>query len=196
MDNYKFEKGETMSADKYSAEKLKEFWLYVIEKGLINKQTATSRKIAAEKVLATLDQSERQDLRSLDRDHAFTRFQNIDGKRYNPSSLSVYRSRFNSALDDFLQYSQSPSAFKPNVSRGDKSSGKTTKNRVKESKGDALMTSIPPESQTISDNLTLPIPLRLGVVVKIFGLPSDLTDEEAKKIAGVVSAYAISVKGS
>lgn len=196
MDNYKFEKGETMSADKYSAEKLKEFWLYVIEKGLINKQTATSRKIAAEKVLATLDQSERQDLRSLDRDHAFTRFQNIDGKRYNPSSLSVYRSRFNSALDDFLQYSQNPSAFKPNVSRGDKSSGKTTKNRVKESKGDALMTSVPPESQTISDNLTLPIPLRLGVVVKIFGLPSDLTDEEAKKIAGVVSAYAISVKGS
>lgn len=189
-----------MSADKFSAAKLSEFWNYVIEKGLMNKQTAISRKTASQKVLELLDEAERQDLRSLDREHAFVRFQNIAGKRYSPGSLTVYRSRFNASLDDFLSYAANPSGFKPNASKSNgkaKSEGaKQSKKRAASAEQESLSTHPTLDSATSSDNLTLPIPLRPGVVVKIFGLPSDLSEDEAKKISGVVSAYAYAVKGS
>ncbi len=189
-----------MSADKFSAAKLSEFWDYVIEKGLMNKETATSRKIASQKVLELLDEAERQDLRALDREHAFLRFQNIAGKRYSPSSLTVYRSRFNASLEDFLSYVSNPSGFKPSAG---KSSSKVKSESAKPTRKRAPVVEkedspLPPQLDlpTTTDNLTLPIPLRPGVVVKIFGLPSDLSEDEAKKISGVVSAYAYSVKGS
>lgn len=191
-----------MSADKYSAAKLSEFWDYVIEKGLMNKETATSRKTASQKILESLDDAERQDLRALDREHAFLRFQNIAGKRYSPSSLTVYRSRFYASLDDFLSYVANPSGFKPNTA---KSNGKTKSEGAKQTKRRPTVAekeSAPTHHQptvdltTSADNLTLPIPLRPGVAVKIFGLPADLSVDEAKKICGVVSAYAYSVTGS
>lgn len=189
-----------MSADKFSAIKLGEFWDYVIEKGLMNKQTAISRKTASQKVLELLDESERQDLRALDREHAFVRFQNIAGKRYSPSSLTVYRSRFNASLDYFLSYAANPSGFKPNTPKSNgKVKGEGTKQnskRLASAEKESLSTQSTLDSSTSSDNLTLPIPLRPGVVVKIFGLPSDLSEDEAKKISGVVSAYAYAVKGS
>lgn len=189
-----------MSADKYSATKLSEFWDYVIEKGLMNKETATSRKTASQKVLESLDEAERQDLRALDREHAFLRFQNIAGKRYSPSSLTVYRSRFYASLDDFLSYVANPSGFKPNTAKSNgkaKSDGiKQTKRRPTVTEKESAPTQPTLDLTTSSDNLTLPIPLRPGVAVKIFGLPSDLSVDEAKKICGVVSAYAYSVTGS
>lgn len=192
---------DMMSADKFSAVKLNEFWEYVIEKGLMNKQTAISRKTASQKVLELLDESERQDLRALDREHAFVRFQNIAGKRYSPSSLTVYRSRFNASLDDFLSYAANPSGFKSNTTKSNgKVRGEGTKQNAKRVAASAEKESSSTQStldlSPSSDNLTLPIPLRPGVVVKIFGLPSDLSEDEAKKISGVVSAYAYPVKGS
>lgn len=189
-----------MSADKFSAAKLSEFWDYVIEKGLMNKETANSRKTASQKVLESLDEAERQDLRALDREHAFLRFQNISGKRYSPSSLTVYRSRFNASLDDFLSYVANPPGFKPNTAKSNgkaKSEGaKQNRKRSAATEKENIPTPTAPDLATSSDNLTLPIPLRPGVVVKIFGLPSDLSEDEAKKISGVVSAYAYSVNGS
>jgi transcriptional regulator with XRE-family HTH domain len=41
------------------------------------------------------------------------------------------------------------------------------------------------------DELTLPIPLRPGAVVKITGLPYNLTKSEAQKIANIVIAHAM-----
>lgn len=189
-----------MSSDKYSAAKLSEFWDYVIDKGLMNKETAMSRKTASQKILESLAEAERQDLRALDREHAFQRFQNIAGKRYSPSSLTVYRSRFYASLDDFLSYADNPSGFKPNISKTNtkaKNEGvKQNKKRSATMEKEVSHTQPIHDSLASSDNLTLPIPLRPGVAVKIFGLPSDLSVDEAKKICGVVSAYAFLVKGS
>lgn len=182
-----------MSVDRYSAHKFVEFWGYVIAKGLMNRETATSRKIAAQKVLAIASEEERQDLRSLDRDGVFVRFENLEGKKYSPQSLRVYRSRFNTALDDFIKWSENPSgSFKspPRVKPStDKKSGKPKK-------PDSQPRALPSVAENVlgTENLTLPIPIRAGVVVKIFGLPVDLATEEAEKIAGVIKAYA--VKGS
>lgn len=40
-------------------------------------------------------------------------------------------------------------------------------------------------------NAIVPVPLRPGVTVEIRGLPSDLTDGEAKRIANIVLAYGV-----
>jgi hypothetical protein len=37
----------------------------------------------------------------------------------------------------------------------------------------------------------IPIPIREGTMVRIFGVPGNLTQEEAKKIAAVIQAYAV-----
>lgn len=188
-----------MSADKYSVSKLAEFWDYVIQKGLMKKNTAVSRKLASLKVLDALDASEKQDLRTLDREAVFTRFENISGKQYSPESLTVYRSRFNTGLNEFLKYLDSPSDYRPGrVKTNGKPKKETIRPRKTTEREKQVATRRESENQESNlpiENLTLPIPLRQGVVVKIFGLPSDLSEDEAKKISGIISAYAFSLKG-
>lgn len=187
-----------MSADQFSADKFEGFCDYIIEKNLMSPETARARKVSALKILAVLDAAERQDLRALDRDLAFHRFQNRSGSTYTPSSLGVYRSRFNSALDDFLRYVGNPSGFRPNSMKSQvttKSDGPGPKKALKKNPPnpntlelpDGAPLPLPPPT----DSLMLPIPIRQGVVVKIFGIPHDLTAEEAKKIATIVTGYAL-----
>ena len=191
-----------MSADKYSAKRFEEFCSYVIEKNLMNRETASSRKVSSLKILGALDESDRQDLRTLDRELAFNRFQNKSGKAYTPSSLGVYRSRFNGALDDFISFQDNPSAFRPNTPRSNGKKKDDAAKPKKTKKVSANVTTVATaslqmaESTSGQENLTLPIPLRPGIVVKIFGLPSNLTVEEAKKIATIVSGYAMSTNSS
>ena len=52
----------------------------------------------------------------------------------------------------------------------------------------------PEKSEEISksfDSPIFPIPIRNGQIVRIAGLPHDLTETEAKRIAAVISALAI-----
>lgn len=39
--------------------------------------------------------------------------------------------------------------------------------------------------------LNVPVPLREGVTVKIRGLPADLTEAEASRLADIMKAYAV-----
>jgi len=49
----------------------------------------------------------------------------------------------------------------------------------------------PQERDAVDVNtVTLPIPIRRDLIVKLIGVPHDLTPQEAKKIANVVSAMA------
>lgn len=178
---------------KYSYDALMQFMDWVIDKGLLNKQTASSRKTAAQKVLEVLDAAEREDLRELDPEAAFTRFQNINSAKYTPDSLKVYRSRFIAALEAFLAHSDDPSSFKATSARKQNGSSgtKKPKNSAPQKKSTpASAPSAPSLFDTASDgHLTLPIPLRPGLLVKIFGLPADLSEDESSKICAVVKAY-------
>lgn len=185
----------------YSADDLENYLAWIGSKNLMNKDTLSARKVASTKVLAVLDAAERQDLRQLDRNQVFTRFQNASNNAYNPSSLNVYRSRFNSALDDFLTHHADRSSYKaagPRVKNGDSTVKPpkiaTISQRPKVATvavGGSLAGGSVQASAATSEGLTLPIPLRPGVVVKIFGLPQDLTVAEAKKVCAVVTAYAV-----
>lgn len=182
--------------EKYSEGELLKFMDYLGDKGIIKPATAKSRKIAAGKILSALDGHEKHDLRNLDREQAFTRFTNKSGKEFTPDSLTAYKSRFFSALDDFLRWVENPAAFKSSVSQ------RNTRNSNEQStlpkSGIKILKTITPPQVSSNTNphegglsIIFPIPIREGVVVKIHNLPLDLTRVEAERISAVIKALAV-----
>lgn len=184
--------------DDYSRDALLDFLDYASEKGLMNPNTASSRKATAASMLSILEEAEVRDVRLLDVEDIYRRFANIHGRKYSPDSLRVYKSRLKNAIDDFVRYTGDPAAFKPATSgkgakrqtapKSDAANGTSTKMPP------AVRTAVPevyernPTLQTIS----IPIPLRGTCVVTISGVPMDLTEQEAKRIANVIVALASS----
>lgn len=187
-------------ADKdYSLLALNEFIDYLANKHLLNKNTAQSRKGAANKILGVLDEQEASDLRKIDLDLVFTRFANKAGKDYKPDSLMVYRSRLSSALNDFFSYVENPAQFRPAVkSNGTGSTKKPVKNiRRTDVRPDEIKPAMDFQSshQTAQSSapgsVNVPVPLREGLTVQITGLPADLTEAEASRLAAIIKAYAM-----
>lgn len=188
-----------MSTASYSSENLERFLMMAADKGLINKNTALAIRNATNKVLAVLEDHERIDVRSIDRDRVFQRFQNLNGMKYSPESLASYRSRFTTALDEFVAYTSNPSAYKPQGRKSAALKKPSKAIQVRAMKGKSkiftqehsasmqLSTSAP----SSSESLMIPIPIREGALVRVFGLPTDLTVDEAKKISAVIQAYAV-----
>lgn len=173
---------------------LLKFLDYLSDKGLLKQQTAASRKAVVNKVFETLDDEDRANVLALDLDDVMNRFINKVGNKYSPGSLQTYKSRLNSTLDDFQAYKENPMGFRPSVvsrsSRRNKSA--TTEDPVtaqSNSLAPAIHQSTTMARPTMPSADILPIPLRDGLVVRIQGLPHDLTLSEAKKIATVVQAF-------
>ena len=160
------------------------------QKGLIPPSTASARKASANKVLAILSEDEAVDVTLLELDNLFTRFGHLHKSDYSPESLQTYVSRTRTAIDDFKRFCDEPLNFRP------KSSGSL---RLKAGNGKPR-TSAPPVSEVgarlidpVSTHAVqvLPISIRPDLVVKIAGLPHDLTRAEAQRIANIVLAHAI-----
>lgn len=187
-----------MSTD-YSEQALSTFLDWLGDKGLVKQATAKSRKIAALKILSALDGHEKIDLRSLDRDATFQRFVNKLGSDFTPDSLVTYKSRFTSALEDFLRYKENPAGFKPGLSsrsaRKTKGSSDTgRKPSISSKTKNSHSTDINQQQQHTTVDISkfvFPIPLRDGVVVQIHNIPSNLTAAEAERISAVIKALAI-----
>jgi hypothetical protein len=179
---------------RYSEEQLSSFLDYTVQKGLLNESTGKSRKIAAQRILAVLDDQEKQDLRAIDVEAVFQRFANKNGREFTPDSLSSYKSRFKSALDDFFRYVSNPTSFRPSTTvrslrkadgNGDVPSRPRSRSRPSEKVQDVSRGFAPPVG------VVFPIPLRSNLVVQIHGLPADLTEAEADRIAAVIKALAV-----
>lgn len=183
-----------MSTD-YSKHALLDFMDYLSRKGLMNPTTARARKAASKALLDIMDDSEVQDLRTIDIDDVVTRFSNLKGNEFTPASLTTYKSRFQSALTDFLSYRRDPLTFKPkSPQRSKKSSnndrGRSSANNVADTN---VATESPPASKPLPrepDEFIFPIPLRPDVTVRVAGIPNDMTNAEAQKIANVIKALA------
>lgn len=178
----------------YSATEFIEFIDYLSEKGLLKKATASARKAAATAFLDILDESEKIDIRAIDLDSLAIRFANLQGSKFTPQSLTTYKSRYNSAYKDFIAYRDNPLGFTPNISQRKKRGKATPTPQPPTTEQPAkMMPGI--ETPTVTPNLSgdtiiFPIPIRKGVIVKVGGLPVDLTTVEAEKIADVVKALA------
>lgn len=173
-----------------------QFLEYLEKKGLMAPATARARKAALSMVLGILDPQEAQDVTSINFDDVMNRFQNLQGKTYTPESLRAYKSRARSALDDFASYVENPLAFKPNVQVRERKPNPTktpfsdTRNNSDHIAGEVSRPSAAPVSGPMASSI-LPIPIRADLVIHIQGLPFDLTEAEAKKIASVIQAMAM-----
>jgi hypothetical protein len=176
---------------KRSREAILEFQDYQAQKGLLAKATAAARKAALGKVLGILPDEEADDITKIDLDDVMMRFSNLEGRGYTPGSMTTYKSRVRAAIDDFESYLANPLGFRPSVSRRDR----TPKPEKKGPTGNAPKADAPetpkPTAPSFDAASILPIPLRSDLVVRIQGLPFDMTPAEAKKIANVVLAMAM-----
>jgi site-specific recombinase XerC len=178
-----------------SREAAVEFLDYLADKGLMARATASARKAAVNAVLGILDAQEAQDVTSINLDVVMSRFSNLQGKGYTPQSLQTYKSRVKSALDDFASYVKNPLAFKPNVQmRERRSGGKASSNSVGKDSGAPAPEATRHVATAVDGpmaNSILHVPIRADLTIHIQGLPFDLTEAEAKKIASVVQAMAM-----
>lgn len=184
----------------YTASEFIEFIDYLADKGLLKKATASARKAAASAFLDILDDDEKVDIRAIDLDSLAMRFANIQGSKFTPQSLTTYKSRYNSAYKDFISYRENPLGFTPNISQR-KKRGKTSSTTTsvpietvskKPTKMMPGLTAPPTVTPDLSgETIIFPIPIRKGVIVKVAGVPVDLTEAEAGKIADVIKALAI-----
>jgi hypothetical protein len=183
----------------YSKQALLDFLDYLGNNGLMKAATVASRKAAVNTLLSILPNEEVADLSNLDIETLVHRFLNKKGGEFKPESLRVYKSRLSSTLEDFESYKRNPLGFKPQVSVRDRTTRNSTRDKpnlpptvAKIGTADAHIT----ESFTSKiEEIVFPIPIRKGVIVKVAGIPADLTPEEATKIGNVILALSGSQEG-
>jgi hypothetical protein len=185
---------ERLMDDRRSSKAVLQFLEYVAQKGLMAPATARARKAAVGKVLGILSDEEARDVTNIDLDSLMTRFGHLQGKDYTPDSLVTYKSRVKAALDDFARYTENPLAFKPSVQVRERKTGKSLNNAKTESVREATESpsrATQPVSAGPMASSILPIPIRSDLTIYIQGLPFDLTAAEAKRIAAVIQAMAM-----
>jgi hypothetical protein len=182
-----------MSNPRSKAELVK-FLDYVGAKGLLSPSTADSRKASVNKVLGILSDEEAQDLSTIDLDEITRRFANLHGQGYTADSLRTYKSRTKSSIDDFLRYVENPMAFKVGGAKRTPRAKPARDAAQSQAHGEpagktesSTTTAVPPSAGAS----IVPIPIRSDLTVHVQGLPFDLTDREAKKIANVILAMAM-----
>jgi hypothetical protein len=153
---------------------------WMSEKGLMAKNTVAARKAAANKVLGILSNDEAQDVTVLDLDTVMRRFTNLEGRAYTPGSLTTYFSRLRSALDDFKLYLDKPLNFRPGV--------QSREPRKSVARKETPLAAPTRNGGTVPTPNTLSIPIRPNTMIVIHGLPYDLNEAEAAKIANVIRA--------
>ncbi len=140
-------------------------------------------------ILGILTAEEAKDVRALNLDEVAVRFANLKGSGFKPNSLRVYKSRVSASLADFLEYRKNPMTFRPSGS-GQRNSA-FSKREKNENPPAAIKKNEPQVSAEVnSEEVIFPIPLRPNLVIKLVGVPGDLTKREATKIANVVMALA------
>ncbi|GHW45892.1 hypothetical protein VCSRO151_3463 [Vibrio cholerae] len=130
-------------------------------------------------VLSVLTAEEAQDITKFEipelLDLFKTRKTEQSGKEPSSGSLGTYKSRLNKGISEFKKYVQH--ASKVQVKKTDTANNEETNRKEKAS-----------VTQDKVETYTLPFPLRAGVMVKISELPTNLTAEEAERIASMVKA--------
>jgi len=182
-----------MSTDR-SRQGLMAFLDYLANKGLMSKNTAMSRKAAANKVLGILSEEESVDVVGIDLEEIMLRFQNLKGQSYAPGSLNAYKSRIKSALDDFEAYLSNPLGFKPNIQTRERKLS-AIETGASNQTSDAQNSSAAQSNRSVAARHAsidiVPIPIRSDLTIHIQGLPFDLSKSEAQKISNVVLAMVV-----
>jgi hypothetical protein len=127
-------------------------------------------------------------------DDVALRFLNKRSGEVKPDSVKVYKSRVQSAIRDFMNYRADPLNFKVGLTPKPSFQGRPEKNSARRIAPDPALQAPPAQHHAFVSpsemELALPILLRPDKIVKIIGLPSDLTKQEATRLANIVLAFA------
>ena len=173
-----------------SKEDLLKFLDYTADRGLVKKSTARSLKAACNTVFSVLDPAEEADIFAIDLDSVVQRYENKKGMEVSPGTMRSYRQRVNQAVLDFQRYKDNPSSWKP---LGAQRSPSTTKRPVKRSgttQGEPNQAEVqgPSSAQSLAaDKITHQFPLRHDVIVRISGIPFDVTRAEMGRMNAFLS---------
>jgi hypothetical protein len=124
-------------------------------------------------------------MRQVDLDSAMRRFANLEGAKSTPDSLQTYKSRINTAVGDFLRDRENPAGFKVSGSREPRGGSASPQTQQRPS---SQLPAVIEQPRPSPNTVDVPIPLRQGMFVHLQGLPVDLRQNEAQKIANVVLA--------
>ena len=187
-------RGFTMNGLK-SRDAVIKFLDYLEKKGMMAPATARARKAAINLVLANLDDRQAEDVTVVNLDDLMNIFEQKQGSAVNSASLRAYRGRVKSALADFANYLENPLAFKPNIKARERiasanPSAVGTAAYLPEGRIPDISRSSPAVGGPMASSI-LPIPIRENLTIHIQGVPFDLTEAEAKKIAAVIQALAV-----
>ncbi len=179
-----------MADDPYTLDRLQEFLRQAPVAGLLNPAVAKSRSQALEQLLQELTPSERCDIRLIDVDDLCSRLHKIDDSSVRPEVIDLYNKRLKSTLIDYLAWvkdAKSYSSVGGDRARSGKRADRPDQGRAQELR--ALENTALATSDWAAGLLS--IPLRDGKSVFVQNLPLDLTEQEARKIAGVIQALAV-----
>ncbi len=168
---------------------LVQFIGFLGEKGLMNPNSAAGRKAAVTKLLSILGDEEAADVTKLDLEDITRRFINLKGGEFKPDSLRVYKSRTEASIRDLVAYRKNPLGFKPISDQRAPRQADAKQRSGPEETSERLEPAKTAPAVSIGDNI-IPIPLRADLVVRIAGIPPDMSQSEAKKLANVIMAYA------
>ncbi|NIY91118.1 hypothetical protein [Vibrio diazotrophicus] len=173
-----------MSELAYSVENYKSFIDYIENNQLVKESTLVNWKSAPLNVLSVLSPEEGKDLTQFTVDELVETFKTRNGKDLSEGTVTTYRSRLNKGLTEFFNYVRLGDDYEPHAKTSDIQSSKNEK-------PSAAPTNKPEQVKVKKETVetyTLPFPLRAGVMVKITDLPTNLTAEEAERIAAFVKA--------
>jgi len=166
------------------------FLTLAAQRGDMPKTQTDNLRVGTRKVFDVVQAGDDLDLRTADLDDLVRRFHTLSKVDLRDETRQTYEKRFRDAVDRYRKFLADDPTWKQTVLRKPKSTTST-----KRTSPAPASTPIPePELATVttlpgSHLMEFPVPLRRGVVAKLF-LPIDLTEREAKQIAEVAKALA------
>lgn len=179
------------------------------ERGEINRSTARSIRVACGKVLAVEGDPGSVDIRNLDAEEIFSRFETLNRLNYSTESMKVYRSRFLNGIAMYRARLDGRSDWKTAGGWNRRGSGEGRKSAKEGGKAarakaprqqdpaaaapDAPAAGNPPAGPADGAPALVPyeLPLRRGLRVRL-ALPEDLTQADAERISAFVGSLAFS----
>lgn len=183
------------------AQSVLEYLDMLVEKGKATNGAIKPLKISFVQVLKTVDGDkwESTNIRDIDADDYMNRFANLTMGKYNPESLTTYKSRLVKVVKWYVQFLDNP-GWMPNVPMRDRATKTVTKKALPTGKPSSTdqrnsqPVQITPQSMPdvakASDRILYPFPLSDGQLVHV-SLPVKLTKSDAKRIGAFIESIAI-----
>ncbi len=165
---------------------LLEFLDFAGNKGLMTKANTQSLRSACTAVFSILDDAETDNVFAMDLDDLFHRYENIKGMEVSPNTMRAYRQRVKQAISDFERYIENPSQWKPAGGTRSNSAGKRSSRNHREAEAQARSDSSD-LSALSADEITHQFPLRRDVIVRVSGIPFDVTRSEMARMTAYLS---------